>query len=169
MEVLKSEQKITPILGRDVLSLFDEGIFLWVIHADKIPPHLGISKGKTFYSLKANGKDDGLSVDKVLPILNRKDIATVFYEIRSDRTLVDFQKAFDQFETTVPGKITCLEPLKLIFNVPEATWLKELLFDLEHKEYILRAFGWQLPADFERIPDYNPKDIHRRLEQLNNV
>ncbi|GAB5418574.1 MAG: hypothetical protein Crog4KO_03310 [Crocinitomicaceae bacterium] len=169
MEVLKSERWITPISDVSALQFHEANIFLWVIHANKIPPHLGISVGSKFYSLKANGKDDGIAVHKILPILSRKNIATVFYEIQKTAVCLSVEAVFAKFQATVPGKVTCLEPLKTIFDCKNAAWLKELLSNLEDRGHIEKALGWQLPEDFKGIPNYNPKDIHRRLEQLNNV
>ena len=40
------------------------------IYADKVPPHVGISQGNLFYSLKSNGKDE-LPVNKVLEIIEK--------------------------------------------------------------------------------------------------
>lgn len=169
MEVLKSERALLRIDDPNSLKFSDESFYLWVIHANKIPPHLGISKGNQFFSLKANGKDDALPVSKILSVLARKSIATAFYEISADAVLKEPKAIFSQFETTVPNEITCLEPLKLIFGDSDATWLKELLQGLEQRKAVLNAHGWQLPEGFEHIPNYNPQDIHRRLKQISNV
>ena len=32
-------------------------VLIWIFHADKIPPHIGISSQGFFFSLKSNGKD----------------------------------------------------------------------------------------------------------------
>ena len=50
-------------------------LILWVLHADKIPPHIGLSKNDQFYSLKVSGKDEGLPVRNVLQIIEKKNIA----------------------------------------------------------------------------------------------
>jgi hypothetical protein len=166
MEVLKSESTIQHINDPSDLSFAPGSIYLWVIHADKVPPHLGISEGHQFFSLKANGKDAGVPVFKIIPVLGKKGIATVFYDIAPAAVVSEPYSIFSQFEQTVPGKITCLEPLKQVFNGPESTWLKELLAKLEAREFIRNAFGWQLPEGFSQIPDYNPEDIHNRLREL---
>ncbi|MCR9173243.1 MAG: hypothetical protein NXI10_12150 [bacterium] len=169
MEVLKSERVISRIESPASLSFEGDMVYLWVIHANKIPPHLGISLGDAFYSLKANGKDEGLSITKILHVLDRKDIATVFYQIDKEALVKLPEAIFSQLERTIPEQTTCLEPLKQIFNDTEARWLKDLLQGLEAREMIQNAWGWQLPIGFERIPDYDPQDIHKRLKQLQNV
>ena len=169
MEVLNSDRAINRIESLDQF-LFDEGaVYLWVIHANKIPPHLGISHGTAFYSLKANGKDNGIDVTKIIPVLSKKGITTVFYALNTRASKAQIESVFDQFESTIPGTTTCLQPLKMIFNNHSASWLKELLSDLENRKMVKNAFGWQLPNNFDGIPDYDPIAIHQRLEQLNNV
>ncbi|NBR15845.1 MAG: hypothetical protein EBU01_14895, partial [Crocinitomicaceae bacterium] len=37
------------------------GVYLWILHADKIPPHIGISIDGQYFSLKAKGKDENIS------------------------------------------------------------------------------------------------------------
>jgi hypothetical protein len=169
MEVLKSERIITPIKTPESLSFSNDSVYLWVIHANKIPPHLGISIGTLFYSLKANGKAQALSVDKIIPILERKHVTTVFYELKKGIEIVEPETVFSTFETTIPGEVTCLEPIKAIFGNKDATWLKELLSFLEGRESLRAAYGWHLPHGFSGIPDYNPADIHNRLRELDNV
>ena len=46
----------------NIIHQFDEvilnkGIYLSVVHANKIPPHIGIVVDGKYFSLKANGKD----------------------------------------------------------------------------------------------------------------
>ncbi|XOV68193.1 MAG: hypothetical protein ACFHU9_03265 [Fluviicola sp.] len=166
MEVLKSESTIQRIHDPSDLSFVPGRFYLWVIHADKVPPHLGISDGHQFFSLKANGKDEGIPVFKITPVLRKKEIATVFYDIAPNAVVNAPDSIFSRFERTVPGEITCLEPLKQVFNDSESTWLKELLSRLEARECIRNSYGWQLPEGFSQIPDYNPEDIHNRLRKL---
>lgn len=168
MEVLKFERTISRIQSPNSLE-FEGKTYLWVIHADKIPPHLGISSNALFYSLKANGKDEALRVPNILQVLERKNIAVVFYQIDNSAVSEDLKVVFNRFERTIPEQVTCLEPLKQLLNSPHATWIKELLRDLEGRKLLQNAFGWQLPEGFQQILDYNPEDIHKRLNQLKDV
>lgn len=168
MEVLKFEHSISRIDTPKSLT-FEGKTFLWVIHADKIPPHIGVSYGNAFFSLKANGKDEALPIEKILRVLNRKKVATLFYEVDNSAILENPQVVFSRYEKTIPEEVTCLNPLKFLFDSPSSTWIKELLADLEYRKVVHNVFGWQLPVDFVQIPDYSPRDIHQRLKQLKNV
>lgn len=169
MEVSTFDIPITPVATTDCLHFEAGSVYLWVIHANKIPPHLGISDGASFYSLKANGKDDGLNVSKILPVLQKKNIATVFFEIQPSLCVKSAAKAFADYTTTIPGEITCLQPIKELFDIENALWLKELLEVLEERGGIVSAHGWQLPENFNGIPNYDAKHIHDRLNALANV
>lgn len=152
----------------DDLVFLESGLYLWVIHADKVPPHIGISTNGLFFSLKANGKDEQLDVLKILHILKRKKVATLFYAIEPASLKVNVSEVFRPFDCTVHGEITCLSPLKRIFDASDVKLLKDLLDVLFHRGMIKRTVGWQLPASFHGIPDYSVEDIHQRLQFLHH-
>lgn len=168
MEVLKREQSIERITSPDKID-FQNKVMLWVIHADKIPPHLGVSANGLFFSLKTQGKDEALPVRKILNVLDKKSIAVVFYEINGNEVKESPTHAFAAFEKTIPGRVTCLAPLKLMFGIKNALRVKDLLTGLATKNAVLAAYGWNTPSGFNRLPDYTPEDIHERLKQLSNV
>jgi len=168
MEVLKHDlviQRLESLRNLD----FDKKVLIWVIHADKIPPHLGVSHNNLFYSLKANGKDMHLPVEKLTQVLSKKSIVTVFIEVEVLQLKLPLKDVFERYESTIVGQVTCLQPIKEAFNVDQASWVKELISELDKKDAIVSSFGWNLPDDFERIPDYSPEDIHKRLTELKNV
>ena len=49
-----------------------KGVFIWVIHTNKIPPHIGISLNGKFYSLNVNGKDNGIYFEIIQSYSPRK-------------------------------------------------------------------------------------------------
>lgn len=169
MEVLTFETHIERINIDDLLIFNENRYFLWVIHADKIPPHIGLSSGQSFFSLKANGKDIALAVDRLISVLRKKNIATLLYEVDSEVVINTPEETFAKYTTTIPGEITCLEPLKDFVGDTNATWIKELLQNLEVRGALGRCYGWQLPENFVGISEYRPQDIHKRLSLLANV
>ncbi|MFN5846790.1 MAG: hypothetical protein ACK46O_13885, partial [Flavobacteriia bacterium] len=54
-----------------------KGFFLWILHADKVPPHVGCSIDGNYYSLKVSGKDEGVNVAKVQTVIEKKGILTI--------------------------------------------------------------------------------------------
>ena len=53
--IIKDEVDLAP----------EQGLFLWVFHADKIPPHIGISLDGCFFSLKSSGVDIDLELSLI--------------------------------------------------------------------------------------------------------
>ena len=81
MEVLMSDRKIENIIPYSTDSFQSEKAYLWVWHADKIPPHLGLSTQSRYYSLKSNGKDQNVCFEKVIQLIDRKKIKTLAIEL----------------------------------------------------------------------------------------
>src|SRR5690606_34955017 len=126
----------------------DQSCLLWVWHADKIPPHLGISVKGQYFSLKANGKDEGIQLASVLSVLNKKRIKTVCFRLTSNITLEDLKLEFAKFTTTIPNKISCLEPIQNLLHIKAASQLNDLLIALDQNKQIEETIGFNLPEDF---------------------
>lgn len=165
MEQLTLDRQIIKVESLQEVD-FANSYVLWVIHADKIPPHIGISAENRFFSLKSNGKDENLKIDRIESVLRKKSIPVLLYSIKKEAVTEAPTDVFSKYQKTISGKITCLEPLKAIFDDKQATIVKELLRNLESKDLIMDCFGWQLPTGFVEIPDYDITDIHQRLINL---
>lgn len=143
-----------------------EGLLLWVIHANKIPPHIGLSYNNEFYSLKANGVDRGVDVKSLEAVIDDKQIQTLIYVL--NRTTIDLDDAFSKFEKTIPGQITCLEPIKLALGYDNADKIHHLLSELKENNEVQACIGLNVPKNFEGIPMYDISDIHSRLRLISN-
>lgn len=141
---------------------------LWIWHVNKVPPHIGISSDNRYFSLKANGKDENVSLDSIQSILNKKTIATLCIELDLIIPADKINNVFDEYLTTVAGEVTCLNPIKNILDLKSASKLIELLEGLYDSESVSRAIGFNIPSDFQGIQDYSLEDIHDRLTKLSN-
>ena len=140
-----------------------KGVVLWVIHADKIPPHIGLSVDGCFFSLKARGKDVDVPIKSVVSLMNLKKTAFICFCLKDCISKNDVSNSFNFFHNTIPYKITCLEPIKKILNEHNSNKIVELLFCLDQKERIEGVYGLNLPEGFNGIKDYNLDDINKRL------
>lgn len=147
------------------------GTYLWVIHADKIPPHIGISKDGVYFSLKVSGKDDAVSVKSLVGIVSLKEIPTLAVEILDETlTLSDLTSIFDQYQRAESHVSSCLTPVsKLYFPKQGDLILSELLHCFQEKELLGRIFGLNLKSTFRGIPAYGRSEITNRLMDLENV
>jgi hypothetical protein len=147
-----------------------DGFFLCVLHANKVPPHLGITINGKFYSLKAKGKDVNIPIDRILQVLRKKTIVGLF--VKLDPSLVTeekVKKVFGLLPNSIEGKQTCLAPIKEIVDAPEdVEHIGDLLSYLESDESIIQRITINLPVGFKGIPWYSLTEIKQRIEFLKN-
>jgi hypothetical protein len=166
MEELMAKYKISNVLNAEEHSIDEQKCLLWVWHADKIPPHLGLSIEGKYFSLKANGKDFMAEIDSVKQIISRKEIKTLCFELKSTLNVQDIADSFNKYESTIPFEITCLKPIQEVLNSYFSKQLIDLLVDLDDKNQIQRVFGYNILEGFDSISEYTTDDIHARLKQL---
>jgi hypothetical protein len=145
----------------------NEGVFLWVIHADKKPPHIGISQNGFYFSLKVKGKDENIQTDKLLHLVKQKKIPCLIFKIKTTET--QLASIYTNFKATEIGTSTCLTPILKFLKVSEDFILVELLQHLKVKNNIDCLFGINLPLDYRKIPTYDRKIIENRLHELQNA
>jgi len=150
---------------------FDLGIYLWILHADKIPPHIGISKHGAYFSLKASGKDVAVPVKNVLQLLRQKSIPAVILKTSENSIIpVELREIFNKYERAEAGKATCLTPVtEIYFSEQQDLILSELLNLLNESGTLEEVFGLNLDENFRGIPHYERKDIQKHLTGLNHV
>ena len=146
-------------------SLLDQGTFLWVIHADKIPPHIGLSIDGRFYSLKAKGVDFDRDAALMLQVIKTKAIKTLFYRL-PQMDIVQVQEMFNRFTTATSDNATCLQPIKELVNDAVSPTIHGLLETLAEREQLSEVFGLNIDSSFTGIHDYTLADIHQRLDKL---
>jgi len=144
-----------------------QGIHLWVIHAEKIPPHIGLSIDNYYFSLKANGRDDAIQVNSILQIISKKEIGTLLIKLKSNTTLNQMKAEFDKFESAQDLNSTCLVPIKRCLNAPKKILkLSDLLHYLKAEGEILSVFGLHLNNDYKGIEKYSTIEIQQRITKL---
>jgi hypothetical protein len=147
-------------------SLIFQSTCLWVWHADKIPPHVGISAEGNYFSLKVKGKDADVSVKTILDLIDRKKIPTLCYVLSDDPP--NLAEVFQAYTQARAGEITCLYPIREALRIPEAGQLSDVLKVLEGEGRIHRALGLYLPENYRGLPHYGLREIHERLERLSH-
>lgn len=158
---------IVPFAGVELLT---DCFYLWVLHADKIPPHIGCSLDSKFFSLKINGKDHGLPVDSLLEIITKKKVSTILIQLNSVIDSEELHRVFSQFTAIFPGKNTCLSPITSLLDCSETVFkLSDLLNYLDDQSAMKNVFGLNLGNDYTGIPEYDQEDITNRLYDLNRA
>ncbi len=159
-------ERVTPWYSDVKLS---NGVFLWVWHADKIPPHVGCSFGGEYYSLKVNGKDEKLPVESVLQVIIGKKIPTFIIEIKTIDHL-EIGDSFGNYKAAQESVATCIDPILKWLRMPvEVKKLSDLLQHLHNRNEISRVYSLNLNPEFRGILNYSENEIQLRLKQLQNA
>lgn len=143
-----------------------QGLYLWVFHADKIPPHIGISSQGKFYSLKSSGVDVGLDTGKVFRLISDKKLPSILIKLTSNVSEAELHGVYQSYSKTQAGSITCLTPVNEVLSISDAAKLSELLIRLEEDGRLAQVFGFHLPPQLKGVRAYSAQDITNRLLDL---
>ena len=153
-------------ISRETPSFDNDEVYIWVWNADKIPPHLGLSSGKNYFSLTFRGVED-FQTTTMLRKIKRLNVPMIFAKINAS---IDQQQLFDTFssyERAKPGGATCLSPIKDVLQAtPDVIQLSLLLQFLEKQAQLESVFGLNLPDNYSSLPEYGWQDIVKRIETL---
>ena len=156
--IIKDEVDLAP----------EQGLFLWVFHADKIPPHIGISLDGCFFSLKSSGVDIDLETSQVLRIIRNNRIPSFLIELSQKVISRHPKEVYETYSKAQAGVDTCLAPIKVILGIKNSTKLSELLIQLKEDGNIKRVFGCNSAQKLRGIKTYSTADITNRLLHLEN-
>lgn len=145
----------------------DFGIYLWIIHADKIPPHIGISYHGNYYSLKISGKDD-LDSTAIFKVIELRKIPSLFVKVKEHSlSLEHFWEIKSKYSSIDDEADSCIYPILEMFHVVEEKYLLfELIHFLKKKGDIESIFGLNLPFGYKGIKQYVFDDVLNYLRSL---
>lgn len=159
-------------------SVLNKGGWLVVLHASRIPPHVGLMIDGNYNSLTIKERELNVSSAALLKTISQKKIEALFLKLvkhpvfSTDHQLHIFQEQLNQFTVVKPNEATCLSPLKLFFQEFYAVRnKKEQLFydfadELYRNEYIAGAIGMNLPEIENKtflLPHYTNEELQERI------
>lgn len=147
-----------------------QGVYLWITHADKIPPHIGISVDGNYFSLKVNGKDDK-DIALIYRTISQKKIPSLFVQL--DEKSLDknrFLTVKNTFVSINQEVKTCLFPILNFLDLSNHSFLLvDLLKYLEENQIIIQYFALNLPTDFQGIKKYALEDVTNHLKKIKDA
>ncbi len=161
--------------------LLRKDVFIVLLHATRIPPHIGMLTNGFYHSLSVKGQDLDVPIDILWKGVVQRKIPSLFIKIRSLRDSTpellsgEFKKHVRCFNRVDRGVATCLSPLKLFFaeqfglSMEKVNYLYELLPLLESKELIGQVFGYGLDVHTESsftLPYYTMDEILKGIEAV---
>lgn len=140
--------------------------YLWIWNPTSVPPHMGISVDGAYFSLKSNGVDWNANLMDLIAVIERKHLPVVAVELKADFDLNTCTDSFSSFERTIPGEVTCLQPIKSVLGLAAPQKLSELLEELESQHALGAITAWNITSTELELPEYSTDDIHAYLDSL---
>lgn len=166
--------KLKSILFRE--DDLKKGTWITLLHARRIPPHVGLIIDGNYNSLTIKGQELNVSIEVLLKLISQRNIEAFFIRLvehpvySTDYQLRIFQETIKQFDS-VKTSLTCLHPVKLFFREFYALQLheNELLFDFLFRlnaNNFIEAFSTQnFSSEILEIPFYTKEKLQSKIEQ----
>jgi hypothetical protein len=142
---------------------------LWILNSDKIPPHIGISQDFKFFSLKASGKDNGLTTSDIFSLLKKKNIEFILVEFNSSVIEKEIAEVFSDYSKAIPFETSCIAPILECFNIDKPFLLFDLLeyFNLNRLINLVNVYNFQ--REKLGLGIYGEEDVAREIVKLQSV
>ncbi|HXC03889.1 MAG TPA: hypothetical protein VNZ86_04005 [Bacteroidia bacterium] len=152
------------------------GVFIVLLHASRIPPHIGLMGDGMYHSLHVKGQELNIPLKVLMKGITQRKIQSVFIAIKPHAVFSDtylsehFSTNVQTFERVDSGKATCLSPLRLFFeenwnlDTSRIEFLYELLPLLESKNILGNSYGFHLDPGSFSLPYYTMKEINEGIE-----
>ena len=176
--MVESPYKI-KVSGNSDLQELSKNTWIVILHASRIPPHVGILIDGSYNSLTIKGHELNISLPVLLKTSQQKKIETLFIQLKKHPVFsADFQLEICQHYIKQYPKVnqeaTCLSPVKYFLQefyvIPLIN--KELLYELmerlKQNDYIQKVIG--LNVDFKlknnefQLPIYTNDELNKLIE-----
>lgn len=154
-------------------------IWLVAMHANRVPPHIGLMINGNYNSLTIKGHELNVSSEALLKTISQKKIESVFIKLKKnpvfsfDHQLEMLQEMISKFGPVRQYEATCLSPIKLFFEhfYVITNNEEELYFDLMKRmndnEYFefASSINFDLHNGFLELPFYTIEQLHQTIKE----
>ncbi len=152
--------------------------WLVILHASRIPPHVGLVIDGNYNSLTIKGHELNVGLEVLLKTIQQKKIEALFIRLKVHPVFsTGYQREIcqhyiQQFTQVKQHEASCLSPVKLFLQEFYALCLheKELLFELTERlkqnEYISEVIGLNVEQKLEQEQFSLPMYTHEELQQV---
>jgi hypothetical protein len=172
-------QKIYSIQHSELTDtkVLSKNAWLVILHASRIPPHVGLMINGNYNSLTIKERELNVSQEALLKTVSQKKIEALFIGLKkhpvfsSEHQLNIFQHQLQQFTSVKQGEATCLSPIKLFFEEfyaikkDESTLLFDFLDILNKNDYVHETFSLNLLTKEFIFNTYSPSELQDRITQ----
>lgn len=155
--------------------------WITVLHASRIPPHIGLIINGRYNSLTIKGQETNIDLAVLLKTIQQKKIETVFIKLKKHPVFsLDYQQEIfmlqlNQFLKVKANEASCLSPVKLFLNEFYAMSIidHELFFELTERlkqnDYIDNAISLnsdnKLQSNHYYFPLYSYNELQNVIEK----
>jgi len=158
-------------------NLLQKGTWLVILHAQRIPPHIGLMFSGNYNSLTIKEHEININSSLLLKTITQKKIKSLFIKVlphpvfSMDHQKNIFQEYLKTFGYVKHNETTCLSPIKLFFRDFYAleTDKDELLFDfirrLNENDFIesVSALNIELNNGIS-LPFYSIEELNEKIK-----
>lgn len=154
-----------------------KGTWLVLLHAQRIPPHIGLMISGNYNSLTIKEREMNIDAEPLLKTINQKKIKSVFIKIVNHPVFSQvhqvemFQEHLKKFDTVKQFEATCLSPIKLFFEEFYAvknngqTLLFDFLLELKKNDYLEKAMSLNMLLDDGLdLPFYTKDELNEKIK-----
>ncbi len=162
-------------------SSLNKGLWIVVLHAIRIPPHVGLLFNGTYFSLNLKGIEKNIELAVLLRTIELQSIKSIFIKVKKHPVFsVDYLKEVFDNDLSSYQKVTtdntCFKPVKLFFEEhylfcsQPIQFLFELFSPLRSNEMIEKTIALNLKEEI--IDDnftfntYTSEDIKNKLARI---
>jgi len=156
----------------------NKGLWLILIGVNDIP-HIALLHEGDYYSLSTRKVDCGSSLERLLNVLERKNVPTLFIQIeedniiaRNEATSVLLLKTYKDLKPLGITKNTCLSPIKEFFtkyyseDFAHVNYVFELLALAEKKNLLKECITVNILSNKITLPKYTMAQIRDTITKL---
>ena len=178
---MNSTYQIKNIIEGDEAQLL-HGVYIMLVNAARIPPHLGIIIDGNLYSLNVKGPTVDGDLSTMLRTIKQRNIESIFIKLHVPSSITNEQlsdaarKYVLAYPAVEAGRTTCLAPIRdlcsSMFGIPghSANFIYELLPLLEEKELLASCYHLNLGNYLENgsffLQRYTMEDIDNQIRML---
>lgn len=157
--------------------LFSKNTWIVILHASRIPPHVGILVEGSYNSLTIKGQELNIPIVVLLKTIQHKKIETLFIQLKKHPVFSpDYQKEIaqhyiKQYTQVKANEASCLSPVKLFLQEFYALPLNlnEVLFELverlKRNAYIQHTIGYYISETNEfSLPVYSNEQLQSVIQ-----
>lgn len=163
-------------------SIVQNGTYIVVLQAIRVPPHLLIAVNGKTWSISVSGQLPAEPIDKLFSYIHRKQIPTIFTELRlpsnvsADAFVAMLNDAVSRYPEVHANEVTCLHPIRDVASevfgsaAASAGFIFELIPAIQKADGLGKHYGLYIQEYLDQNGDfamqvYTAEDVARATEE----